>query len=1045
MKFRVVISLLVMHFGLFHFGLTQNNNAQYFFERYSITNGLSDNTVNDILKDNRGFLWLATPNGVNRFDGYEFRKYYHNSLDTFSIPSSWVNSLSQDNNGYLWIGCRRGGVAKYDHNSDRFIKQHLWFEEGYDLVNDIFCDNQNRIWVATARGHYLYENSGKLIKHWRKDDKPGSIPSDEIVHTFQDSKGRIWVGTAHGFCKYNEQTKNFTVYEDTNPSYTKQEGNGWVNSSLDVTEDAQGHFWFGGWATGLKHFNPETGQFEGWLPSPEFMGQGAFNIISGQHFYDGRLWIANHDKGLGVFDTLTRKFSFVKDWGIAGTESLHRQITELFISDSVLWIGGGNGLFKLDLRPRIFDIYKLGELRFGSCLTNAAVGCAVPNQPTKILFPTWTCGVYEYDFKTGATEARYFNYPNEVQAIERLDIKKVMYDSRGILWMPTHDGIIRIEKGKVLKIQPSSPKPYEGDYVEKYSITVIEDSEGNVWAGTLDGILLFPKGSKDFIKYKLSDWGEFPSLTDWIVGISVAPNDEVWFVRKEGRKLGGIGFTVYDPKTDQFRTFPLFPETEQFSYGWCDITIDSKGRLWLSTEHGLIVFNITDPQNLMHISSVNGLISENCYYPVEDASGNIWIASRSGLSVINPDMGTIKNVEVGYSLPDAEITSLFKTGDGSVCVGFQNNWLAVLRLDRMKTFGVNASMRFVAIEVAGSEIQMNDTINVNYDFGYIRMKYSPLNFLDPRFNTFHIQINNNNNQTKYRTDLNVITLSGLSPGIHNIQVYTENKFTGEKSRPTYLTLIVKPAFWQTFWFKGLILFFVFLFLGGFIWWRYRNLKIAQRKEISTNKRIAEIEMDALKSQMNPHFIFNALNAVHRFIWEKNPGDASEYLTKFARLIRMVLENSRQKWIPLTDDLRALEYYIQLESLHLENGLEYSIIFTEEIDPETVMVPPLILQPFVENSIKHGCQGKTTKGILNIVISLSGNELLCEIEDNGRGRMANNTLPNHQSLGTTITSDRLEIINHLNGSNARFLYEDKVDESGSPSGTKVRLYLPLIYD
>lgn len=1023
----------------------QGKQTQYFFERYDISKGLSDNMIESIKKDSRGFLWIATSNGLNRYDGYRFRKYFHNPEDSSSIPGSWVKSITEDKDGFLWIGFWNSGVAKYDYRTDKFIRMPLWFEEGYDLVSHIFCDNKNRIWIATSMGPYLYDNSGKLIKHWKSDTLPGSIPTNEIVHTFQDREGRIWMGTAKGVCRYDENTQSFITYKNTNPSYTVEEGNMWVNSSLEMTEDDRGNFWLGGWASGLKYFIPGSGKFEGWLPSPEFKGEGAFNIISGQQFYDGRLWVASHDKGLGIFDTATKKFSFVRDWNLPGTEALHNQVTDLYLSDDVLWIGTGRGLFKLDIRSRFFDIYNLKGMRFGSCLPDLRTGCLIPDQPSKILLPTWTCGIYEFDLKTGENRPVYFNVKNEAETFLRLDISKTMYDSRNVLWIASNDGIIRIENGVIQKIQPLPTLPNTGQHKENFTVCVAEDTEGNIWAATMNGILLFRKGSKEYIKYKLEDLDAPPGLSDRISDITIDPDGNVWFLRIEGEETDGIGFSVYHKNEGTFHTFPVSTPRKYPSYSWFEMAIDKNRNVWVASEYGLLVFNSNDPSRTLNISSIDGLVSDNCYSPVIDTQGNVWIASNSGLSVINPQTATIKNITVDNGLPDADITSLFLTSDGTLCVGFHKEWFAILRAERMKFQENNTKISITSIDVNGTEIPVKDTIIVPYNFSFVKIEFSPLNFLPSNYNIYHIQIDNKKTETKYLTDINELTLSGLAPGKYTIRILSENKFTGKKSPPVEILLYVKPAFWQTWWFKGISGLLLFLLLCIIIWWRYRVLKNNQRREIEINKRVAESEMDALKSQMNPHFIFNALNAIHHFIWKKNPGDASEYLTKFARLIRTVLENSRQKWIPLAEDIKALEYYIQLESLHLEYGLEYSIIIAESVDPEFVMVPPLVLQPFVENSVKHGFQNKKEKGKLSILISAVENELLCEIDDNGKGRRHTGINTDHNSLGTTIINERLEIINYLNGTNARYMYEDKYKNDGSASGTKVYLFLPLIFD
>lgn len=211
----------------------------------------------------------------------------------------------------------------------------------------------------------------------------------------------------------------------------------------------------------------------------------------------------------------------------------------------------------------------------------------------------------------------------------------------------------------------------------------------------------------------------------------------------------------------------------------------------------------------------------------------------------------------------------------------------------------------------------------------------------------------------------------------------------------------------------------------------------ERKQAELQKQTSELEMQALRSQMNPHFIFNCLNSINRFILKNETETASDYLTKFSKLIRLVLNNSQHKYITLNEELDCLELYIQLEQLRFKNLFRYKIKCDEEADAEEILVPPLLLQPFVENAIWHGLMHKEGAGNLDICLQLKNEILECIIKDDGVGRkttleLSSKSATKHKSLGLQITKDRMALLED----SVQIL--DLYDDKGSAAGTKVTL-------
>ena len=241
----------------------------------------------------------------------------------------------------------------------------------------------------------------------------------------------------------------------------------------------------------------------------------------------------------------------------------------------------------------------------------------------------------------------------------------------------------------------------------------------------------------------------------------------------------------------------------------------------------------------------------------------------------------------------------------------------------------------------------------------------------------------------------------------------------------------------------------YCFVMAYLFYRRRIAHIRKEEEKKTafNKQLAQIEMKALKAQMNPHFIFNCMNSINSYILENDKKMASDYLTKFSTLIRLILENSDKQKINVDDELAMLKTYLQLEQNRLDNKFDYHIEVDASIKTIAFEIPPLILQPFIENAIWHGLVHKIERGIININVRKEPNRLICIIEDNGIGRtkaafLKEQQVIKHQSMGMKVTEDRIRILNQLNLERPSVNIIDLFTETNEPSGTRVEIVIPV---
>jgi tetratricopeptide (TPR) repeat protein len=250
-----------------------------------------------------------------------------------------------------------------------------------------------------------------------------------------------------------------------------------------------------------------------------------------------------------------------------------------------------------------------------------------------------------------------------------------------------------------------------------------------------------------------------------------------------------------------------------------------------------------------------------------------------------------------------------------------------------------------------------------------------------------------------------------------------------------------------------------LLLSVFIFWyimlKRKNELQLQKLEMERTKaefqqQATELEMQALRAQMSPHFIFNSLNSINRFILQNNKAQASEYLTKFSKLVRLILQNSRAALIPLESELESLQLYLELEAIRFEHHFDYKIIVEDELDVSVLKVPPLIIQPYAENAIWHGLMHKEEKGNLEIELFQEDDVLFCKITDDGIGRkkaveLKSKSASTYKSMGMRISADRIALLQQKKEADSYIIITDLVLPDGKSGGTEVVLKIPVIYD
>jgi hypothetical protein len=486
---------------------------------------------------------------------------------------------------------------------------------------------------------------------------------------------------------------------------------------------------------------------------------------------------------------------------------------------------------------------------------------------------------------------------------------------------------------------------------------------------------------------------------------------------------------------------------------------DKEGNIWLSTFTMVGKFTLLEDSLILQKAYTirDGMISPVTEELHFDLQNRIWCFTPLGLNCIDPENNEIRSFSTkeGLPLPYLDPTEVISLSNGRIATVCDNG-LIVYDTDELWNAVEPAEVSVVIqkIRISGEQLtptQMPEpftTITLKYensgmDIGFQALSYPRDDLVDYSYRIIGLQedwiaIGQNR----------LITIPGLSPGSYIFEVKVGRPQS--LSPVTALRILVStPLFMQT-WFIVLSILALFALIFGFYRWRINVIRGQEVEKTEVARKIAELELKALRSQMNPHFMFNSLNSIKNYILHSEPKLAAEYLSNFAHLIRMILQNSREKSISLQNELETLILYIELEKLRFDDEFSFQCIIDDQINLESIKIPPMLLQPYVENAIWHGLMHKRTQGHLLLQFARDTDQILCIIEDDGVGRakaqdMKSLSATRYKSMGMGITKDRIEIMNKMDALGISAEIIDKYDADGAPSGTRVVLRIHAKHD
>jgi len=472
---------------------------------------------------------------------------------------------------------------------------------------------------------------------------------------------------------------------------------------------------------------------------------------------------------------------------------------------------------------------------------------------------------------------------------------------------------------------------------------------------------------------------------------------------------------------------------------------NSDGDIWVATKGNGIYIIKND--SALHFNELFKIPTDRYFDITEDRYKNIWIGSAIGLIKIIPKPGK-PQVFIYNSLNGLPSDEIFNVAATNSTLYFSTNeGLCSFTLKSDLTNSTQPNVFINNINVNDKSIKYTGTTLVfPYNENSLKIEFDALTYKENETTTLFYKFNGLDHKPHFIRS-NEITLNNLDPGKYELEVYALNNNNRLSKTPVLLKFEIKKPFWQTWLFVlGCILSLVFL-----LYFSVRKIisRIKKKEEEKTriNKLVAEYQLSALRAQMNPHFIFNCINSIQRYILTNKQQEAYDYLAKFSKLIRHVLNYSDKNIITLTQELEIVELYIELEQLRFENKFTYEILVDDTIDTDEEEVPAMILQPYIENAIWHGFMSLPKNITGNIYIRIRKREDMLEIivEDNGVGREKSGLLQNkgaHTGKSTTINKKRAEILNIMSHSTkGDVTIEDIKGKDNIIEGTCVTIRIP----
>ncbi len=974
---------------LFLLKFTFSSAQQYHFKNYTVDNGLPFVQVFCMIQDEKGYLWSGGYGGLSRFDGKEFLNFSPKN----GLINHYVNAVGEGDSGTIYVGTIEGLSI---------LKNNKPFAE-YNMKNGLPEKNIACLLYNKNDGLYLGSKKGLCKFSGGKFSSIKLFDSLDVKCLLKISNEKLAVGTARGLYFYTISTGAFK----------KQEGldNNNINCLSQCKET--GHLYVGT-NEGLAQIENETKKPFNFHTLNGLIDENITSILCESKT---SVWVGSSS---GLLNFNGNQFSFYKIYSDNNANHIRCIIKD---SEDNIWIGTHAGLFRY--RDNAFSSFDK-ETGIG----NAFVFQILRDKKGDLWFGTESNGLYKY------SQGFFKNYTTK-DGLPSNFCPSLLEDEDGTLWIGTNNGVSKFKNGTFSNFTPTQGFPIKGVLNCLY-----KDKSGTIWTGGQNGVAAFKRTNGVYTPtyYYLPG-----SLTEY--GIEAFAEDKsgnLW--------MGTFGSGLFRLEESKFvkQNLRLNLKSTDFFMLLCD----KNNVLYGATLNGVWICDLSTGKQ-SYISEKDGLNSELIYLlHLSQNDEVLWIGTNQGINKLNlkkyHEKGTIDITSYGkaegFTGVECNNYGVWEDKDGTMWFG---TVAGVVKYEP-KAFKENKVLPrtyFHSITLQNEDTALKSGVVLRYNSNNLGFYYRGICLTNPDKVKYIKKLEGLETSWSEPSSEDYSKYANLPPGSYTFQVKSCNNEGVWQLETAQFAFEIKTAFFKTWWFYTLIV--IGLFITVFAIFRFRLQKIRKKEqaEFETKVAISKVELKALRAQMNPHFVFNSLNSIQHYILYNKTEEAAKYLNKFAKLIRIILNNSEKSMVTINEDIESLKLYLELETMRFDGKFEYSVNIDKSIDPDYDEIPPMLMQPYLENAILHGLNPKKEKGHLKIDIFTKDNYIVCRITDDGIGRdraaEIKRTEPGsqHKSLGMKITSERVRILNSINNSDLSFTITDLKDANQNPCGTMVELYIP----
>lgn len=807
---------IVFCFSALHFTLAQDD---YKFRKFTQDHGLPNDIITGIVQDDFGFIWMATQDGLCRYDGYNFKTFHHDPSDTTTIAHDRLFCMIRSKSGMIWIGTEGGGANAFDPNTEKFVAYtHKKNDPNSICSNEIYSireDHKGNIWFGSSNNGVSKLNlkTGKFT-HYRHDpdNVDNTMGSGAVWNVFEDSKHQMWFSTwGIGLTRFDPKTGTMKHYGSKGDPATT------VSSPITgtIVEDESQRLWITNWGSGLDIYDLKTETFEHLkhdpLNSHSLAGNELWPIVKG---VDGNIWMGTYNHGLIKYDHETKKFAnFTTENGLMS----HNDIWSLFIDKSgILWVGtDGGGITKVISNQKKFG-HVFHKSRDSTTIGHNSVRAIYRDRNDVLWIGDWKGHINKYN-KTRRNFKRHF-------LGQTFKVGSFVEDPEGTFWVGSYrHGIFsydreQYEVDKIFTFDPEDEKSISHNHIQCQLI----DSRNRHWIGTRNGLNIFDKSTGTFKRYFREDKNGIADNT--VYAVFEDSKGRIWVGTKDGLSL-------YREETGDFKNikrdaskFKTLPHNTINC-----ISEDTSGNLWIGTKKGLCKF-MPETDSYVNYTTEEGLPGDIIVAILPDNEGMIWISSKGGLSKYVPNENKFVNYDIrdGTQGNSFAVGAFFKDRFGKLYFG-GNNGYNTFYPHEIKDNPFIPPLAITSLKINNKHIDKNSNtlhtmkeITLTYKEKDIEFQFAALNYDLPEKNRYKYMLEGNDKKWIDNEHNIIARYTNLSPGDYTFRVIGSNNDRRWNDVGTSIKIKILPPFWETTLFYVFQSIFFLTLLGFSVYYNRSN-------------------------------------------------------------------------------------------------------------------------------------------------------------------------------------------------------------------------------